>query len=351
MKKRIITLITTGIFISNIFIAGCIEQTKPPISSLSIQKMINNALDGETIYINSGIYNENIIINKSITLMGEDKNTTIIKGEGGNVVFITADNCILEGFTINNIEKTEETSIGININANYTTIKNNKISSNNYGIVFDKSSKGNNVVDNNISHNTYGLYILTSSMNNITSNILFSNIDKGIYISRSNHTIVIGNNISNGKYGISMIFSENNTISNNDIYSNIQYGIYIGSESNNNVIKLNIIYSNDLAIRIRDSFLNNITKNKIENNQEGVLTCCESKNNTLYKNIIKNNTDWNAEGNLNNKWDFDGFGNYWADYSGVDSNNDNIGDTPYIFIGGQDNYPLINESMIYEPKK
>ena len=65
--------------------------------------------------------------------------------------------------------------------------------------------------------------------------------------------------------------------------------------------------------------------------------------------ILKNNTDWNAEGDNNNQWDYMGFGNYWDNYTGIDNNGDGIGETPYTFIGGKDNYPLINESWIYEP--
>ena len=44
-----------------------------------IQKAVNNASDGDTIYVYSGIFYENIIINKSITLIGENKHTTILQ--------------------------------------------------------------------------------------------------------------------------------------------------------------------------------------------------------------------------------------------------------------------------------
>jgi len=45
----------------------------------------------------------------------------------------------------------------------------------------------------------------------------------------------------------------------------------------------------------------------------------------------------------NNMWDSNGEGNYWDDYTGVDEDGDNIGDTPYLIDGGsnKDNYPLI----------
>jgi pectin methylesterase-like acyl-CoA thioesterase len=47
-----------------------------------IQDAIDNASEGDTIFVHNGIYNENITIIKTINLIGEDKNTTIINGSG-----------------------------------------------------------------------------------------------------------------------------------------------------------------------------------------------------------------------------------------------------------------------------
>jgi len=50
-----------------------------------------------------------------------------------------------------------------------------------------------------------------------------------------------------------------------------------------------------------------------------------------------------ADNGTNNQWDNGTIGNYWADYIGVDTNDDGIGDTPYNIqgsAGSQDNYPI-----------
>ena len=49
----------------------------------------------------------------------------------------------------------------------------------------------------------------------------------------------------------------------------------------------------------------------------------------------------NAYDGYNNSWDDGNYGNYWGDYKGTDSDDDGIGDIPYILYGNQDRYPLI----------
>ena len=67
-----------------------------------IQDAINDANDGYTVFVYNGTYYENVWVGKSISLIGEDKYTTIIDGQNipnNNTVLIFADNVILKGFT------------------------------------------------------------------------------------------------------------------------------------------------------------------------------------------------------------------------------------------------------------
>ncbi|KAA0002007.1 MAG: hypothetical protein FE044_03675, partial [Thermoplasmata archaeon] len=74
-----------------------------PNNYTKIQGAINAASNGDTIFVYSGTYYENVVIDKSIHLVGEDRNTTIIDGNhAGDVVNITADRVTMEGFTIRN---------------------------------------------------------------------------------------------------------------------------------------------------------------------------------------------------------------------------------------------------------
>jgi len=59
-----------------------------------IQDAIDNASDGDTVFVydDSSPYYENLVVDKSIQLIGEDRDTTVINGSGsGDVVYVTAD--------------------------------------------------------------------------------------------------------------------------------------------------------------------------------------------------------------------------------------------------------------------
>ena len=61
----------------------------------TIQEGINNASDGDTVFVYKGCYEENIIVNKTIDLIGEEKENTVINGE--NVTY-ESDQLLKEGF-------------------------------------------------------------------------------------------------------------------------------------------------------------------------------------------------------------------------------------------------------------
>jgi parallel beta-helix repeat protein len=268
----------------------------------SIQKAVDSASKNDKIFVNSGTYFENIEINESIELVGEDMNNTIIEGNGsGIVVNILADNVKISGFTIKNggPSSADSSNAGIVIRSNNNTISDCNISSNeNYGLyIFSSPETRNNLVKNNtFSYNKYGIYTSYSKFSNISSNTFTHNTD---------------------------------------------YGIYLSSRSDDNIISNNIItYTQNMyGIRIKTSSRNKVINNNIMNNENGGLYfCCGASQNIVYKNNFINNTDWNANhGNLNNTWDNGEVGNYWDDYNGTDENGDGIGDTPYII------YKLVGE--------
>ena len=135
-----------------------------PDDYASIQQVIDNANDGDTIIVRDGIYKENIKIDKSVTLKSENgpANCTIDAGGSGSAITIKADKVVIEGFSIRN---SSWWNAGIYVKSSHNIIKNNNISNNWYGIYLNYSN--NNMITNNRveDNNWCGIRLKYSSNN------------------------------------------------------------------------------------------------------------------------------------------------------------------------------------------
>ena len=203
-----------------------------------IQDAVDAASNGDTIYVFNGTYYENVVINKSLYLTGENKNSTIIDGCGTNdVVSVNADLVYIKEFTIQNGER------GIfSNNSNNIEISNNIIRDNGHGIWFCYSKyssiKTNTILNNN--HNGIFLDFL-SDYNIISGNCIISNtyaIDTGrggiYYLKGCVNTTILGNSINNNICGISLNCGSRNHINYNNFFNNEQSAtVFCPSEYDN----------------------------------------------------------------------------------------------------------------------
>ena len=258
-----------------------------------IQDAIDNASDDDTVFVYSGLYKENLVINKSIILQGENRNSTIID-VGGNypivnqVLIIDVNWTSIKGFTIQNGK------YGIHVkDSSNITITDNLISHNIIGISgISLSNSSNNMIVHNIIDSYFdGIFLRDSSKNNtILDNSILNNNEDGIWIQGSSScNMIIDNYIANNNaYGIVILSqSENTSIFGNTITkSHIGIRLYFNS---NNAISNNTIDDNDDGFILKNSSGNVITNNRISNNHNRGLTLNHSHNNSVYKNAIYGN--------------------------------------------------------------
>lgn len=172
-----------------------------------------------------------------------------------------------------------------------------------------------------------------------------SSTGSGVELNSANNNIS-NNIIQNNNKGIYCISKTHNSFYNNTFLLNDQYGIYI-LNSNDNLVKLNTFTQNHYGMRIKGSRDNNVIHNVFLNNDYGLYFCCGATSNTIFYNTFINNSNWNAnDGVGGNTWhnEKNFKGNYWDDYTGLDEDNNGIGDTSYIITSYQsrkDNYPLM----------
>jgi parallel beta-helix repeat protein len=145
------------------------------------------------------------------------------------------------------------------------------------------------------------------------------------------HGLVVKNlNIKNFSIGM-YIYTENNTVTGNAVSDNI-VGILL-SGCNNDITR-NYIAQNDMGIFFGvntpgDEPINiTLTHNSFVDNVAHFSGCfCQDYNTTEPMHT----------------WDDGGEGNFWSDYNGTDSNDDGVGDTPYVIdVQNQDRYPLMH---------
>jgi parallel beta-helix repeat protein len=212
----------------------------------SIQEGIDAADSGDTVYVYNGTYNENIVIDKSLVLLGEDKNITIIDGRSaGNTIKVNANFVTIRGLTIQKSGLIYPNS-GINLSSNNNIIEGNLITDNFYGITLYFSS-GNIIRNNTIQDDDHcGIYLSSSSNNTINNNTIRNNVFNGIggYYSSDNN-LIFGNNFINNRYcGVNIRVSKENNIIGND-FSNNNIGIHIPP---NNIVENNDFTNNKIDI-------------------------------------------------------------------------------------------------------
>ena len=304
MRKIIALLLALILTVSVITFLPVKAEVKTiivPDDYSSIQTAVDKASTGDTVLVKSGTYHQNVTINKQLSLIGENDETTILYGprsstplDPSSTIYINADNVRVSGFTI------KDNMIGISANGNGIQVISNVIDIYaDRGIVLTGSfgTIANNTAPSQPTYRTHNGQITCSGSNNtISGNIITNRIEvKGSF-----------NKVyANSATRISLEDADSNTVSNNKFG-----GLELRGCSFNNVLGNVIRGPGDWGILMGEGhdnvfYANNVTDFREGPNGYGIALggnrYALSENNTFYPNNFVNNSrgvGWN--------WDLNG---------------------------------------------
>jgi len=375
-----LALITVPAF--SVMCAETVHTVSPNGPFTSISLAIESAKSGDTIEVNSGTYNEHIIVDKTLNLIGIDE-PNINGGGKGTVVLIKVPGVTFKGFHVSGSgESLTVEDAGIVLDAAQNSIiEDNSLYDVLFGIYLKNSSatiiRNNKIVgkDLPIAVRGDGIRLWYSSDTKIIDNTITGARDLVMWW--SGDTLVKGNKIEKGRYGLHYMYSNNNVFENNLFSENYVGGFLMYSNNikfKNNIFarnqgpatgygigfkdlddivaKENLFIDNRIGLYMDNSphsvdSWNTLEDNVIAFNDIGISFMPSIERNIIVSNSFVDNTEQvevRGGGTLaGNNWFAEGRGNYWSDYVGYDENNDGIGEIPYksesLFESLIDSYP------------
>jgi parallel beta-helix repeat protein len=228
-------------------------------------------------------------------------------------------------------------------------------------------SFNNTVSGNTVYYNTSleekepiaGIMLQYASYNHVQNNTILG-AQQSVFVQYSYDNSIVYNKISNIPYldpginwwtptcdAIQLYHSSGNFIAGNDLSSVGSNAILVWENSTNNTIQSNLINQSYDGIMLHYSSDNNtVVNNIVKGIASWDIALDESSRNMVYDNGFEGNLVKSLDSGANS-WNSSVVGNYWGDYSGNVSNNDEIGDIPYkIPPNGTDYLPLMKPPSI-----
>ena len=333
------------------------------ISKSSSVKTITEAIilanDFDTIRINPGVYAEgNIIIDKKVTIIGEDY--PVIDGKGvGEIFTVTSNDIHISGLLIKNsgISYLEENA-GIKLKeVRNCSITNNKFINNFFAVYIAKSAdciitnnyiegerkreanSGNGIhlwycrditIENNkIFNHRDGIYFEFVRNGKIYNNHSERNLRYGLHFMFSDSCEYAYNTFENNGAGVAVMYTKNVLMFENHFLRNwgaASYGILLKDISYSRIEK-NIFDENSIGLYMEGCSRVTIEQNNFTKNGWALKLMANSMDNYFYdNNFIANSFDIST----NSRQNFNTFEkNYWAEYDGYDLDKDGYGDVPF----------------------
>lgn len=370
-----------------------LEASAAATETPSLQERIAAAAPGDTVIVDGGVFREQVVIDKPLTLVG--RNWPLIDGGGqGDVVTIAADDVTVSGFVIRGTSHSvslEPAAVKAD-GADRVTLRNNRILDAHFGIHMTDSAGStieNNVLDtgrevpverrghgvylwrvtgsvvhgNVVRHAADGIHLEFSEDNGIGANVVTGS-RYALHFMYSNHNRVVGNRFEDNLAGAVIMFSHDVLLKDNELSGNRKgatgaglllkdvdnlfaegnrllrnkYGMTaegtpqsVGATA---IFQRNLFALNDTGIAVMSNAPITFVENAMIDNTVQV----KALGGELASRVLSTHGSGLPAGTVPDRpaeppkgavWTIDGRGNYWSDYRGYDANGDGVGDRPY----------------------
>jgi len=199
-------------------LSGAVATARP----LDIQQQIAGARPGSTIVVPAGTYRGDILIDRSVRLVGVGRPKLIGSGKG-TVIGITASGVIVDGFDIDGLGGGDlgQDPSGIHVAARGVTIRNCRITNTLFGIYL-REANGTSVEHcvirgipgKEAGEKGSGIHVWNTDGFRIIGNDIREARD-GIYIQSSPHGVIRHNVARDLRYGLHYMYSDDNLFEDN----------------------------------------------------------------------------------------------------------------------------------------
>jgi parallel beta-helix repeat protein len=249
----------------------------------TISNAITAAHAGDILEVNSGVYPENLLVKKSLTLQGKDTGTgrpIVDAGMNGSALTVLADGVTVKGFNLTNARGSGlNIYAGLRVWANDSILSDNLAFNNENGVLLTYSN--NSTLQNNaLENNTNGMRIETSHSLIISENKMRDN-NYGLLLISSSDNLLRSNVAEHNYFGIKLNDSENNTLIDNQMSKNTYN---FGADGRNDVDTGNLVNSRPILY-----LLNAENKTIDSTTKAGTVYCIDCRNITISGLNLTNN--------------------------------------------------------------
>lgn len=236
-----------------------------------------------------------MVVNRTVSLVGEDSSTTIIDGNGtGHVIYVVSDRVNVTGFTVQKSGNTHWPALDAGICLNRTigcNASGNRLINNGFAGISLLDSQQNTITGNNVTGTGWGgIHLMNSSCNTVSGNILDSNYWVGVNGHADSHfNNVTENVIINSTYGMFYHAATYNSICRNNISAIATEGIWLQDQVSHNIVAENNLINNTVAVWLQGPNSNNTLSRNVITGAEYGIKILNAQYTRITDNIIVSN--------------------------------------------------------------